>query len=220
MKYLGIPLSPNKLTRQECQQLVEKITNRIRGWNRNKLSYAGRIRLTNAVLMNMHIYWSSIIILPEAVIQQVIQMCRSFLWRGDATSTRSPLVAWDILCKPKSKGGLGIKQIEARSIAVVDKYVWNIASKADNLWVKWVNHIYLEGTTCWEYKASASASWSSKQIVRVKNSLKDEFHNQTGKWKGNKSGNYTIADTYKWLTKDESPNLHWTKVVWSRFEHS
>lgn len=56
MKYPGIPLSRNKLTKNECQQLVEKITSRIRVWMRKRLSYAGIIRLINSVLLNMHIY--------------------------------------------------------------------------------------------------------------------------------------------------------------------
>lgn len=93
MKYLGIPLSPNKLTKKECQQLVEKITSRIRGWMRKRLSYAGIIQLINSILLNMHIYRSSIILLPKAISQQVIQVFRGFLWGGDAASNRSPLVA-------------------------------------------------------------------------------------------------------------------------------
>ena len=92
-------------------------------------------------------------------------------------------------------------------IAAVGKYVWNIACKADNLWVKWVNHKYLKGNPWWEYDAPALASCSWKQVVRVKNTHKDGFHHQTSKWIDCRSGNYSIVDAYKWLTNEDSPNL-------------
>lgn len=42
MKYLGVPLTPKRWTRTECQALVTKITGKIDGWSAKDLSYAGR----------------------------------------------------------------------------------------------------------------------------------------------------------------------------------
>lgn len=38
--------------------------------------------------------------------------------------------------------------------AVTTKYVRNIATIVDKLWVKWVNHVYLKGTDWWVYEWS------------------------------------------------------------------
>lgn len=48
------------------------------------------------------------------------------------------------MCKPKKQQGLGIKDCITWNEAVMVKYVWNIANKEDNLWVKWVNHVYIK----------------------------------------------------------------------------
>ena len=70
------------------------------------------------------------------------------------------LVASDLICKPKSKGGLGIKQITAWKTALMGKYVWDISSKADRLRVRWVNHVYIKNATWLEYGNTSTASWS------------------------------------------------------------
>eukprot|EP00252_Welwitschia_mirabilis_P020695 TRINITY_DN5118_c0_g1_i6.p2 TRINITY_DN5118_c0_g1~~TRINITY_DN5118_c0_g1_i6.p2 ORF type:complete len:120 (+),score=20.42 TRINITY_DN5118_c0_g1_i6:297-656(+) len=56
LKYLGVPPSPTKWKKGECQSLVEKITVRVRSWATRHLSYAGRAQLretgTNAALVS------------------------------------------------------------------------------------------------------------------------------------------------------------------------
>lgn len=73
--------------------------------------------------------------------------CRNFLWDGKSTSVKIPLVAWilDFVCKPKAARGLGLRYGLVWNQAAVTKYVWNIANKADSLWVKWVDHLYIKG---------------------------------------------------------------------------
>ena len=49
-KYLGMPITSNKMSKFDCQILVEKITQRVKTWATRSLSYAGRITLINSVL--------------------------------------------------------------------------------------------------------------------------------------------------------------------------
>ncbi|KAM6543727.1 hypothetical protein CsatB_008174 [Cannabis sativa] len=46
-------------------------------------------------------------------------------------------VSWDRLCKSKAAGGLGLRNTIKWNEAALGKYVWAIATKQDNLWVKW-----------------------------------------------------------------------------------
>jgi len=57
--------------------------------------------------------------------------------------------AWDTLCLPKKEGGMVVRDVSKWNVAFVNKLVWNIAPKADGLWIKWFNHYYLRGTI-WE----------------------------------------------------------------------
>ena len=39
-------------------------------------------------------------------------MCAAFFWHGRSDSTKGASVKWEIVCKPKNEGGLGLKQVQ------------------------------------------------------------------------------------------------------------
>nr|XP_009776653.1 PREDICTED: uncharacterized protein LOC104226374 [Nicotiana sylvestris] len=49
--------------------------------------------------------------LPKKIIQMVEGICKRFLWTGDTNSSKEALVAWEKMCRPKSKGGLNITDL-------------------------------------------------------------------------------------------------------------
>lgn len=74
-------------------------------------------------------------------------------------TSKPSLIAWETVCQSKKEGGLGIIKCVKWNEAAIAKYVWNIANKADNLWVKWVNHIYIKGAEWWQYRPPTDCSW-------------------------------------------------------------
>jgi hypothetical protein len=56
IKYLGIPLHYNKLSREDLQPLVNKIIKRIAGWRGKLLTKAGRIILIKTCLASIPVY--------------------------------------------------------------------------------------------------------------------------------------------------------------------
>lgn len=111
---------------------------KLRMWGTKNLSYAGRVQLRNSVLLSLHTYWATVFLLPQKLFNKICSVCRAFLWTGCANLKKSPLVAWRIICDKKSVGGLGIRDSQLWNTAAIGKYVWNIAQKSENLWVKWV----------------------------------------------------------------------------------
>lgn len=49
------------------------------------------------------------------------------------------------MCRSKKEGGLGVMDCITWNDAAVAKHIWNVVSKADNLWVKGANHLYMKG---------------------------------------------------------------------------
>lgn len=49
---------------------------------------------------------------------------KRFLWSGVEEKKRIPLVAWDKVCRPKNKGGLGIKALKTFNKALLAKQLW------------------------------------------------------------------------------------------------
>lgn len=82
---------------------------RIQSWNARMLSYGGRLQLIKAVLLSIQVYWSQIILLPNAVIHEIEAICRMYLWSGASMSSKMALVAWNDVCRSKKEGGLDIR---------------------------------------------------------------------------------------------------------------
>ncbi|XP_074277118.1 uncharacterized protein LOC141600768 [Silene latifolia] len=113
-----MPIQTTRLKKKDCECLVDKICNRIHSYGAGKFSYAGRLTLVQHVLNSLHSYWASLFVLPKGVIHRIEATCRNFLWDGSAEYRRSPLVAWDTICRPKQEGGLGLKNQEMWNIAM------------------------------------------------------------------------------------------------------
>jgi hypothetical protein len=112
VNYLGISLSDKNLTKIDYLPLIHKIDVRLPGSLANSLSMAGKLILINVVLLSLPIYFMNAFILPKWVIQEIDAIRRNFLWRGsDINIKKIHLANWDLVCMPKSKGGLRITNL-------------------------------------------------------------------------------------------------------------
>ncbi|KAK6121511.1 hypothetical protein DH2020_044741 [Rehmannia glutinosa] len=145
-KYLGIPLAAGKLKVVHYASLVEKVASYINAWANCTLSYVGRTELIRSVVQGMECFWLSILPIPGAIIDKITNLCRLFLW-----GERKALVAWKNICLPKSEGGLGFRDIKSWNIALLAKVLWNIHEKRDSLWIRWVDQVYIKGTSVWDW---------------------------------------------------------------------
>uniref|UniRef100_A0A803QGH1 Reverse transcriptase domain-containing protein n=1 Tax=Cannabis sativa TaxID=3483 RepID=A0A803QGH1_CANSA len=209
-KYLGVPIGAKKISSAECSILVEKMTSRIKLWSSKNLSFAGRTVLINSVLLTIHMYWSQILILPKKVIKEIESICRSFLWSGRSNMNGPGNIAWEHLCKSKKAGGIGFQDIAKWNQAAVAKHVWVIASKKNNLWVKWVHSVYIEEDDWWGYEAPSHSSWYWRRVVYTKDLVKqiippDQFA----------TFEFKISAVYK-LLMQEQRNFHLNQQIWSR----
>lgn len=64
LTYLGLPLSPRRLSRSDYMPLIEKVDNRLAGWKGITLSRGDRLVLLNSVLSSIPSYFCSVFHLP------------------------------------------------------------------------------------------------------------------------------------------------------------
>ncbi|XP_019229334.1 PREDICTED: uncharacterized protein LOC109210390 [Nicotiana attenuata] len=64
IRYPRLPLSSKKLSKMECQQLLDKITEKITNAYSRHLSYIGRLQIINDVLFSIYNFWGAVFILP------------------------------------------------------------------------------------------------------------------------------------------------------------
>ncbi|XP_074300212.1 uncharacterized protein LOC141631444 [Silene latifolia] len=152
-------------------------------------------------------------IIPKSVIKRIEAICRNYLWDGSSEYHRVPLVAWDKVTLPKPEGGLGIKKAELWNVATIGKLVNWVYSKADRLWIRWINQVYIKQQQLHNYKPPATAPWSWKNVCKVKELLKDGYVDDT--WTAQVHG-YSIRGGYDWLVMPH-PKQDWTKQVWNNW---
>ncbi|XP_059627449.1 uncharacterized protein LOC132270279 [Cornus florida] len=71
IKYLGLPLSPARLKRVQCKDLLDKIIKKIVCLNTKLHSLSGRLELLRAVITPIFQYWCCIYDIPVAILNQI-----------------------------------------------------------------------------------------------------------------------------------------------------
>ncbi|XP_050233115.1 uncharacterized protein LOC126681612 [Mercurialis annua] len=135
------------------------------------LSYDGRVQLIQYVLLSMHVFWASTLILPKSVTKEIQNICSRFLWSGNVEGKNKALVAWKEVIKLKKEGGLNIKDIEVWNRAAVSKHVWQIIENTNNLWAKWISTNKIKNGNYWSNKSDNNSSWVWKGLMSIKKEI-------------------------------------------------
>lgn len=126
MKYLGVPISPSRLHVIDWAPLESKNGKKLDIWKGGSMSIAGRTTLINSTLSNSLIYHLSMYLVPKTVVKDLDKQRRTFFWQGGGQKRKYHLVRWEIICKSKKKGGLGIKDIRKMNISLLCKWWWRL----------------------------------------------------------------------------------------------
>jgi hypothetical protein len=80
IKYLGVPLHYNKLSREDLHPLIEKIIKRIAGWRGKLLTQAGRLLLIRTCLASIPVYLLSLFKFPRWAIDLINSHMANCFW--------------------------------------------------------------------------------------------------------------------------------------------
>ncbi len=137
VSYLGLPLSPKALRKEDYFPFIEKLDKRLAGWKGRLLSRAGRLVLFNAVLTSIPVFFYSAFRLPVWVTNAIDKIRRGFFWKGHVlVNDFHCLVNWGQVCRPRNRGGLGIKKLTAINSALLMKGLWNFYFGPTRPWAR------------------------------------------------------------------------------------
>ena len=207
--YLGVPINTKKLSKEDGDILIDKMTARIRSWSSKNLSYAGRCVLINSVLMTIQSYWSQLMIIPKKLTKEINAICRAFLWKGKSDFVGPGAVSWSRICSMKKAGGLGIRNLNDWNKAAMYKHIWAIENGKESLWLMWINHIYLKYEDIWGHVAPQNSSWQWRKIVELKNEVQMEYKDLIGQA-------YSISKGYR-IFSGMQQKVKWNRQVWSKY---
>jgi len=108
MKYLGIPISTNRLDIQAFSGIVDKMRNMLDPWKGKNLSSGGRLILTNSCLSNLPNYTMGFYLLPKSTHKNLDQI------RGNFFSGKEPVMTLNTTWRKWTQSvGLKIKGVWA-----------------------------------------------------------------------------------------------------------
>lgn len=167
IKYLGVPVSPSRFHVIDWVPLQEKNGKKLGVWKGSSMSIAGRTTLINSSLSSTFISHMSIYLFPQTTVEALEKQRRSFFWQGGGQKRKYHLVKWEVICKNKKKGGLGIKNIRKMNISLLCKWWWKLKNE-DGIWQDLIKAKYLRNELVNTVKVKFDDSPVWKDIMKVK----------------------------------------------------
>ena len=128
----------------ELMPLVDSLERRLTA-SSAMLNQGCRLQLLRSVLSSMPIYFLCSLSIPPGIIKQLERIMRQCLWRGNSDTPRQSLAAWDMVCRPKEKGGLGVINLQLQNQGLLIKHLHKFYNKADIPWVSLLWDSYYDG---------------------------------------------------------------------------
>ncbi|KAF1869220.1 hypothetical protein Lal_00048502 [Lupinus albus] len=104
---------------------MDEVTERLALWKRKHNSFGGRVVLLNSVHANIPTYLLYLYKAPKKVLAKLVNLQRRFLWGNKRGDKGIVWVSWAEVCKPKSLGGLWVKNLAHFNDALLGKWKWH-----------------------------------------------------------------------------------------------
>ncbi|XP_059658794.1 uncharacterized protein LOC132305131 [Cornus florida] len=164
----GLQINYQSLKKPHCSVLLDKISNKINDWCNGMLSVAGKTELIKTVITPTCLYWCSVFTLPISVLNQIQKLCRDFIWGSRDTLKKMHLLSWDVMCRPKAEGGLGIQKLIDVQQAAQCTLAWDFILSKDRIWVPWFKNRYSSLSTYWNAVPKISHSILWKNLINIR----------------------------------------------------
>jgi hypothetical protein len=145
--YLGLPMGTTKPNVTDLMPLVCRIERKVTS-STLLMSHAGKLAYVNAIITSIANYTMCTIEINPKILQHVEKIRRRVLWskKTDDGDKCLSLAAWDMVCKPKDKGGLGVLNLKIQNQALLLKFLDKFYNKKDIQWVHLIWQTYYQNS--------------------------------------------------------------------------
>lgn len=72
----------------------------------------------------------SMYVLPLTVVENLDKPRRKFFWQSGQEKRKYHMVQWKLICRPKKKGGLRVKNLRYLNISLLCKWWWKLETES------------------------------------------------------------------------------------------
>ena len=112
------------------------------------------------------------------------------------------------MCRPRAEGGLQLVHFPSWNKVCLLKLLWAVASKADKLWIRWLNAYYVKSQDVMTMAPPSDASYLFKKMLGCRSVVAG-----TAEWRDQHiSGKFEAAPIYK-LIRPLVAKVQWSDLV-------
>ncbi|XP_062007966.1 uncharacterized protein LOC133724996 [Rosa rugosa] len=152
-RYLGLPIVAGRNRKEMFKKIHERLDYHLKGWQSKLLSKAGKTVLIKVVAQAIPSYTMSVFRLSKGVCRTYQSKIGKYWWGNGGKKRGIHWCTWQVLYKNKLAGGLGFRDIECFTQALLAKTVWRIVFQTNSL----VNCIL-------QQKYAVNGNWAAVQV--------------------------------------------------------
>ena len=139
--YLGLPVGISKPRMEHLMPLVTCMERRMSS-SSSFLAQGGRLQYLNSAMSSLPIFFLCILSIPPGILKQLEWIQRQCFWRRNRQEHSPSLAAWELICRPKKKGGFGILNLGLQNAALLMKHANKFLNRKDLPWVNLIWNTY------------------------------------------------------------------------------
>ena len=102
---------------------------------------------------------------PKGVRERLDMFRSRFFWQSDGHKRKYRLTKWEIICRPKDQGGLGVEVLELKNKCLLSKWLFKLLNE-EGVWQELIHNKYLNSKTLSQVTAKPTDSpfWNERFV--------------------------------------------------------